>query len=408
MWTNILWVIAGLSTVQAVMLTVMQYESFRFTLSRLRARKRPRTPRYRSTAVIIPVSGNAEALRTNLQAFFGLDHPNYQILFSVETTDDPAVPVIDSLIRENSHVRARLVVAGTTTGSGQKIHNLLAAWKATSEDVEVLAFADADIQPQAEWLDCLVEHLGEDRNLATTGYRWFVPSRSTLINLYVSSINGLTTSLLGRHNWNLIWGGSWAVDRATFESADIAENWPGTLSDDVVATRSVNALNARIDFQPCCLSASAVDMDLKGALEFLNRQSMIVRMYSPGRWWSMIGFAALYEASYFCLASGVIYGILSDGKLSLIPLFALLFTWCLGGVRSWMRQTAARQSLPGECWRAGPAWFDFLFGQFLGVASLLLVVSSVLRHSMRWREFVYRMDRAGRIQSVARVTRSAA
>ncbi len=99
---------------------------------------------------------------------------------------DQACRPIRRLMQEHPRVDARLIVAGTATDSGQKVHNLLSATADLPNEVSFLAFADSDARPPADWLRQLVGRLDSPGVVAATAYRWLVPRRQSVPNWLVA------------------------------------------------------------------------------------------------------------------------------------------------------------------------------------------------------------------------------
>ena len=224
--------------VAAFLLTLATWEHRRFAIRRVH--KPPDFQAYGRARVLAPCKGVDLGLAANLQPLFEQDYGDYEIVFIVESVDDPACRTIERLIAENPHVEAQLVVAGRATESGQKVHNLRKATANIPANVEFLAFVDSDARPSPDWLRLLITRLDRTHTGATTGYRWFVPTRPTLSNLMLYSINCSIAGLLGPGGFNLVWGGSWVLRAEVFESTGLHEAWYGTLSDDLVASRVLN------------------------------------------------------------------------------------------------------------------------------------------------------------------------
>src|SRR5215216_7063137 len=75
-------------------------------------------------SVIAPGRGLEPGLAENLRPLLTQDYPRYEVLFVFDREDDPAVQVVEQLI---SHGFSRIVIAGSATDSGQKVHNLRVA-----------------------------------------------------------------------------------------------------------------------------------------------------------------------------------------------------------------------------------------------------------------------------------------
>ena len=174
--------------------------------------------------------------------------------------------------------QTKLVVAGLTTLSGQKVHNLLAATRQLGPQVEILTFVDADVRPPRDWLRVLTQRL--NHFVAATGYRWCVPKRPTLANCIVASIDSSIVPIMFPSFHHKVWGGSWAIRRDVFEASGMAEAWQGTLSDDLVAANVLATLRHSVSLEPACILPTPIDMTMRSMFAFVRRQFMIGRYYS--------------------------------------------------------------------------------------------------------------------------------
>ncbi|NIP87456.1 MAG: glycosyltransferase, partial [Planctomycetales bacterium] len=178
--------VVALGWLYAILLGCQAWESRRF------ARGRQQLPlpdeNCRRVALYVPCKGYDLQLADNLKALFKQDYANYELVFVVESDRDAACATIHDLMARRPDVPARLVVAGQSTDSGQKVHNLLVATAEVPERVQILAFADSDARPHPAWLSRLVSGLDKDGVGATTGYRWLFPLRNRLANFLLYSI----------------------------------------------------------------------------------------------------------------------------------------------------------------------------------------------------------------------------
>ncbi|MBK7090174.1 MAG: hypothetical protein IPH59_00380 [bacterium] len=63
--------------------------------------RRKRQPRLLpAISILKPLKGLDDQLEENLRSFFKLDYPNYEIIFGVADSDDPAVSVVRRLQAE--------------------------------------------------------------------------------------------------------------------------------------------------------------------------------------------------------------------------------------------------------------------------------------------------------------------
>jgi len=82
-------------------------------------------------SVLKPLKGVDPNLEENLETFFELDYPQYEILFCIQDVDDPAHDVCNRLIKKHPNIDAKIVTGGANTkiGPNPKINNLLPGYR---------------------------------------------------------------------------------------------------------------------------------------------------------------------------------------------------------------------------------------------------------------------------------------
>jgi ceramide glucosyltransferase len=295
----------------------------------------PRTLYLPPASVFVPCRGPDQGLRLNLVALFRQHYPSYELVFVSDRAEDPALEIAHQLSREfegESVARARFVVAGPATESGQKVHNLRAAVAEADAASEVFIFVDTDARPRADWLRSLVAPLADEGAGAATGYRWFLPVGGGFASELRSVWNASIASALGPGvRSNFCWGGSTAVRRETFERLNMRERWRGTASDDYALTRALQEAGLPIRFVPACLTASLEDCTLAGLLEFTTRQLKITRVYAPRLWAfvlvSNLLFVGVFFGGIILAAARAAAGLSFVWPLALVAVIFLLGLW---------------------------------------------------------------------------------
>jgi ceramide glucosyltransferase len=94
-----------------------------------------------------PVAGAEPNLESNLRSFCAQDYPEFQILFGVRDGRDPAIPIIERLVREYPLRHAALVVDARVAGSNYKISNVQNMMPHARHDLLVVADADCRVGP---------------------------------------------------------------------------------------------------------------------------------------------------------------------------------------------------------------------------------------------------------------------
>ncbi|HYW81142.1 MAG TPA: glycosyltransferase, partial [Thermoguttaceae bacterium] len=340
-------------------------------------------------------------LQDNLHALLQQDYGDYEVTFIVESTDDQACPMIRRVMADHPSVATRLVVAGKATSTGQKIHNLRAATAQLAPEVRYLAFIDSDSRARPDWLRIIVTRLSRHTLGAVTGYRWFVPKRSTFVNYLLYSINSNVMALLGRSSHHLIWGGSWGIRRDVFESIGLHAAWNGALTEDLVAGRQLRRAGLRVRFEPACIVASPVDYSPQEMCSFLRRQYLLGRLYTFDWWLFALASTTLsnlgWLANSVALALSLIYGVLPVW----VPLSMYAMLYLPSVYRGAVRQSLIRTYFPDQ--QQSLRWarrFDVVAGPIVGLINWLGVLGSLFGQRVTWRGISYLVSPTGKVRAV--------
>jgi len=394
--------LAGVALLWAVLMTLQVHEHKRYVRVSLRSAPRPwHVPP--QVLVCVPCKGLDLDLASNLTCVLSQNYPNFRVRFVVESVTDPAHAVIQQLIAKSS-VPCELLVAGTCTNGGQKVHNLCCATAELPDDVQVLAFFDSDASPVPDALARLVDRVCRGGLQVATGYRWFVPRRPSVANLTLSSVNAAVASLLNHQGWNLVWGGSWAVTRELFEKTALANAWRGTLSDDLVASRVMRSAGVKVAFEPGCMAASPIDVTWKEAASFLRRQFLIVRCYAPFWWWATVPLMVLQPLVLFGgLAFAPVLAWQGD-PFWFWPLLVSAALYATAALRSrWRQATWSTRVIAAPDALRAAARFDQWAASWSCLFAAGVMLTSAVGRTITWRGICYHIGPAGRITLLGRV-----
>lgn len=345
--------------------------------------------------VIIPCRGLDQNLHENLNALRRQNYPAFEIIFVVDSPDDPALKVIDgvrALGLNASSPLTRVVVSGKATQSGQKVHNLIAAVRAADKRSEVFVFVDSDARPRCGWLRSLVAPLADEQTGATTGYRWFIPSDNLASHLRAVWNASIASALGENSRENFCWGGSTAIRRETFERLDMLEQWRGTLSDDFALTRALQNAGLPIHFVPRCLAASHGDCTWRELLEFTTRQLKITRVYAPRLWQIVLGSNFLFVAVFYgglALALSRFWRGLPFAP----PLAFVAAIFVLGSAKALLRLRAVALAFDSEhrIWRIGTLCSHLFLWPLASVLFLFNALAAARSRLINWRGIVYEL-----------------
>jgi ceramide glucosyltransferase len=114
-------------------------------------RRRRHLPDFTPPVTIFkPLKGIDEDLEENLRSFFRLDYPRYQLVFGVADPADPAVAVVQKLLREFPDRDARLVAGCPTFGLNPKVENLAGMYR--HRKYETILISDSNVRVRPSYL----------------------------------------------------------------------------------------------------------------------------------------------------------------------------------------------------------------------------------------------------------------
>src|SRR5689334_3092422 len=98
-------------------------------------------------SILKPLKGADAGLEENLESFFHLDYPDYEILFSVEDTRDPAYAVVQRLLTKYPKTKASIIVAQIDVGPNPKINNLVFTYGRANHDWILISDSNIRVTP---------------------------------------------------------------------------------------------------------------------------------------------------------------------------------------------------------------------------------------------------------------------
>ncbi len=280
-------------------------------------------PYFPYASVIVPCKGTGYGFLENIQGFLAQEYQKYELIFVVDSTDDPAYTTLRQLIENKPY--AHLVLTDPMSGCSGKIAALLTGLK-SAEKTEVLVFADSDIKPDAHWLQNIVTPLQDETIGATTGYRWYFPSNWK--TLLISAWNMASIVFMFYPSYTFAWGGSMAIRKKVFDTLDIKEKWKTAFSDDLILTISVKKAGYKIYLQPKCIMESPPETRIRSFIRWGTRQYTWVRWYYPVFWiGSFVGFIGAQVVIFLGLLL-LLFGYYLPGfLLCSMLLFEILYGW---------------------------------------------------------------------------------
>ena len=154
MLTALMWMaVAGL-TGSGIYLGLVLLAAGRFTSSK---RAVPEINSWPGVSLLKPLYGDEARLRENLESFFRLRYPKFEIIFGARNASDPALRVVNELRREYSWVSVAVVLAGEPDRPNAKV---CAMTKMVAEaEYDFLIISDSDVHVEQNYIQSVVHPL---------------------------------------------------------------------------------------------------------------------------------------------------------------------------------------------------------------------------------------------------------
>lgn len=342
-------------------------------------------------AMIVPVTGDTQAVRSGLQSLLAQDYPNLCFVLVTRDEEDPAAPLIDALIAGRQD--AVRLVSGPAATSGQKNHNLLAGVAHVGDQADIYLFCDSTHVARPDLARLLAQPLAQGQAVMSGGFHRVVPLNATAPTLGMLLVCMFLHCLQPVRAVTQPWGGAMAILRRTFEEHGIRELWARNIVDDFSLGPHLAKKGIRTwPVGEACLETPLASVPFAIWQDWLTRQLLYLKFCTPEMWVGVIPVIWLFFGPALLAASG-----------ALAALFGLAAPWWLGAALAYGVGFAGlgllyRSLAP----RPVPFW-PWTLGYF---AAPLMAAWCYLRtwatFHMRWRGIAYKVSWGGRVVEVIR------
>jgi ceramide glucosyltransferase len=196
--------------------------------------------------VLKPLKGAESGIYENLESFFHLDYPIYEILFSVADLRDPACALVEALLEKYPNVPARLIIGDVQVGLNPKVNNMMQSYQQAKYDW--LLVSDSNVRVGSDYLKRLVAHLEPGVGMITSLVAGRYPGglgghlESTFLNTFYA--RGMTLAFWAGHP--LVIGKSMMFRKSTAARFGGIQALARYLAEDYIAGEAVRQLGLRV------------------------------------------------------------------------------------------------------------------------------------------------------------------
>ncbi|MGK9368232.1 glycosyltransferase [Melioribacter sp. Ez-97] len=264
-----------------------------------------------SVTILKPVKGIDDNLEDNLSSFFELDYPDYEIIFGIDSEDDPAAPLIEKVMNKYNHINSRLVIDGRKSGLNPKVNNLINMYPYANG--ELILISDSNTKCDRDFLAKLTAHF-DDRRLGMLtatirgyGEKNMVSAMENIhLNAFVAPSIFIASSLA---DINITIGKAILIRRNALDVIGGFNAFAGYLAEDFMMGKKVKEAGFRVMTSPVTIDNINEKIPPE---KFINRHS---------RWSKMRFKIAPYHYLLEPLTNPVALGLL------LLPFFNGVFVY---------------------------------------------------------------------------------
>ena len=352
-------------------------------------------------AVILCVRGADPTLSSCLNGLMSQQYPDFEVHIVLDNDLDPAADVVRQIIKQSTGLNVEVHILETPDPArGLKVSAILQALEAIPKRFRMIAFLDADTAPYPFWLRDLVQPLQSPEVGATSGIRWFVPEVSNLGSLIRAKWNLYAVALM--RNFNIAWGGSFAIRRDIIERSNLLNRWSETLCEDTCIGDTLADAGYQVRLVPEASMINGESTTIAGCHRFITRQLIFTRLYSRG-WTPILLFGLGLSVISILIPFHLVLTLLNSDLTAFAVTAATMSSFIVGIslLENRIARLAAVHGQHGEAIRiasptgvVGAVFRNYICQMACVCVSGAAFVNAAFARRLEWRGIVYRLRRS--------------
>jgi ceramide glucosyltransferase len=280
------YVVLGVATFPFIYYLLALYSSWQFFHQE--PRRAPIPPFTPPVSNLKPIRGVDPDAYENFASFCRQDYPEYELLFCVSDKEDPAVPLLEKLIKDFPDRRIRVLFGSGSTAPNDKVAKL--ARLVSEAQYETVVINDSDVRARPDYLRNMVAPLADPQVGAVTCL--YVPIEETSLAESLQTIGMVSDFYPGifvarqLDGVKFALGTSIATTRthlAGFGGYRAIENRPG---DDLLVGRLIAEQGYKVELLPYTIQTVADYQSMPDLVHKRMRWVVVMRHMRP---WGHLG-----------------------------------------------------------------------------------------------------------------------
>ena len=279
---------------------------------------------FHPVSILKPLKGVDDNLEDNLKSFFELDYPEYEILFGINSPQDPAVEIVKKLMQKFPNIKSKLIISNNGDFLNPKINNLNNIVYHANYDYLLISDSNVKVEPH---------YLKENMKLMTLPNAGLVTSTikgtgaknlgSILENLHINTfVAGSVFFVSNMLRYPIVIGKSMLLKREVLEKINGFKAFANVLAEDHLIGKEVRKAGYNIYHSSFVINNININWTMKRFFNRHLRWAMMRRKLNIIHYASEMLANPIMMAFIFLIAS---FNIESLVIFNLITLIKIIF-----------------------------------------------------------------------------------
>lgn len=283
--------------------------------------------------ILRPVCNLEYGLERTLTSTFELKHPNYEIIFCVADKNDPAIPLIKTLMARYNNIESTLLIGNDPISDNPKLNNLVKGWKKSAYPWVVMT--DSNVLMPTTYLADIFSRWTKNTGLVASPPLGIEP-KNFFANLEAAFLNSYQA------RWQLTSdtiGNGFAQGKTLFWYRDILNRAGGIealtcdLAEDAAATKVIRQNGLKIRLTPMPFAQPLGKKTWKSIWTRQTRWAKLRRVSFPPFFYMEILSGVIFPA--LCLTCAYCLNIIPFSVILFYFVFWYLIEFLVTSVVGW-------------------------------------------------------------------------
>jgi ceramide glucosyltransferase len=261
-----------------------------------------------AVTILKPLKGTDPEMYESFRSHCLQDYPEYEIIFGVSDSDDPAIHLVKQLKAEFSQRAIRLMVCPERLGANVKVSNL--AQMVGEARHEYVIVNDSDIRVEPDYLRRVLAPLSDAKvGLVTCLYRGVanssVGSRLESLGISTDFCAGVLAAQTVENGMRFGLGSTLAFRQRDLRMIGGFEAFADDLADDYQIGSRISALGLKVKLSDVVVETFLPRYTLRG---FADHQLRWARTVRDSRFWGYVGLGLTFGLPWAMLLLLVAHG----------------------------------------------------------------------------------------------------